>query len=110
KDIAPGYDHPNAYHKLIDDTGKVLLHLTNTLEGTYYHAFTVGKPIKVGDINKDGFVNLVDVSILSQHFNSTKGDGRYNELVDLNNDGFVNVQDLSIMLKNFNDKSRDRCI
>lgn len=106
-DIAPGYDHPNAYHKLIDDTGNVLLHLTNTNEGTYHHSFTVGKPNKVGDINKDGFVNLLDVSILSNHFNSVEGDSRYNADADLNGDGRINLQDLSILMKNYNAETDD---
>lgn len=48
-----------------------------------------------GDINGDGTVNVLDLSILLSHFNTT------NASSDLNHDGIVNVLDLSILLTNF---------
>ncbi len=45
-----------------------------------------------GDLNCDGFVNLVDFSILMFNWNSTS------ELADINKDGIVSLPDFSIML------------
>ncbi|MEK7803967.1 MAG: hypothetical protein AAB251_06145, partial [Deltaproteobacteria bacterium] len=49
---------------------------------------------KVGDLNKDGKVNIFDLSILLRNWGRS-GTG------DLNNDGKVNIFDLSIMLRNW---------
>lgn len=45
------------------------------------------------DINRDGHVNLTDLSILAYYWGRTNP-----EKGDLNNDGSVNLQDISIML------------
>lgn len=105
EDIIPGMETPNSYLKLIDNKGNVLV---NTLEfeepfSNVQFNFTVSS-YKSPDINKDGFVNLLDLSILNQSFGSKLGDPNYNELADLNSDGMVNIQDLSIMSKEFKKK------
>lgn len=46
----------------------------------------------IGDLNCDGYVNLVDFSILLFNWNST------NTLADINDDGLVSLPDFSIML------------
>jgi hypothetical protein len=48
-----------------------------------------------GDINCDGFVNLVDFSILLFYWNSADP---ANPRADVNSDGIVNITDFSIML------------
>lgn len=50
---------------------------------------------KVGDINGDGFVNVVDFSILLSKWNTP------DTSADLNKDGIVNVVDFSILLSNW---------
>ena len=53
------------------------------------------KPLpKSADLNGDGFVNLIDMSIMIIHLMMAPYDQRY----DLNVDGVVNISDLSILL------------
>ncbi|MFI5240735.1 MAG: fibronectin type III domain-containing protein [Candidatus Saccharimonadia bacterium] len=54
--------------------------------------------IKPGDVNGDGAVNIIDLSILAQNYGlsgATRAQG------DLNGDGVVNILDLSILATNF---------
>jgi hypothetical protein len=56
-----------------------------------------GPQIKIkiwGDINGDGTVNLSDIVLLANAYNSTVGDPRYNSEADLDNDGKVSLTDL----------------
>ncbi len=46
----------------------------------------------IGDLNCDGFVNLVDFSILLFNWNTS------NEIADINNDNTVSLPDFSVML------------
>lgn len=48
----------------------------------------------LGDINGDGKVDLTDLVILAQAYNSKVGDINYNSEADFNNDGKVNLIDL----------------
>lgn len=49
------------------------------------------------DINEDGAVNILDVSLLIGKWNQTSGLGRS----DINNDGIVNILDLSILIASY---------
>ena len=53
---------------------------------------TSGDCSSTGDLNCDGFVNLVDFSILVFNWNSTGG------VADINQDGIVSLPDFSILL------------
>ncbi len=53
---------------------------------------------KSGDINGDGSVNILDLSILATHIGQT---GQTLSTGDLNNDGTVNVFDLSVLAANW---------
>ena len=53
-----------------------------------------------GDINKDGNVNILDLSILLANFGK-KAEDAANPATDINGDGDINIQDLSILLANF---------
>ena len=55
-----------------------------------------------GNINNDGFVNLLDISFFNAAFNSQVGDANYNPLADLNCDGNVNLFDISAFNASFN--------
>lgn len=48
-----------------------------------------------GDVNGDGLVNAMDLSILLSHYGTTSTTG------DLNGDGLVNASDLSILLSHY---------
>jgi hypothetical protein len=49
----------------------------------------------IGDLNCDGFVNLVDFSILLFNWNTAS------EVADINSDGIVSLPDFSVMLYNW---------
>jgi len=50
-----------------------------------------------GDINDDGYVNVVDVGLLSNAWASERGDANWDSSADLNYDSFVNIVDLGIV-------------
>lgn len=51
----------------------------------------------LGDVNGDGVVNCVDVSIVKSSFGTHTGQAGFNSAADLNNDGTVNILDLFIV-------------
>jgi hypothetical protein len=53
-------------------------------------------PLKRGDLNRDGFVNVSDFGILLSNWGSTSP-----HPADLNQDGKIDGMDLDIMLKNW---------
>ena len=57
-------------------------------------------PYLPGDINRDGDVNILDLSILLANFGKS-GAAITDLLADINEDGDVNILDLSILLSNF---------
>lgn len=54
------------------------------------------EPQKPGDINKDGTINVQDLSYLLSHWN--KND---TPTADFNNDGIIDISDLSMLLSNW---------
>jgi hypothetical protein len=46
-----------------------------------------------GDLNCDGYINLIDFSIMAYWYKKSN----FPKIVDLNNDGFINLSDFSIM-------------
>jgi parallel beta-helix repeat protein len=55
----------------------------------------------LGDINLDGAVNIIDISIVAYSFGSTPDSERWNSIVDLDNNGRVNILDISIVAKEY---------
>jgi hypothetical protein len=55
-----------------------------------------------GDINNDNKVNITDLGLLSDAFNSQPGALNWNVQADLNCDGKVDITDLGILADNFN--------
>ena len=53
------------------------------------------------DVNRDGRVNILDVSMAGTSFRSKLGDSKYNSLVDINKDGVINILDISAIAKDF---------
>ncbi len=49
------------------------------------------------DVNGDGVVNIIDVSIVATSFGSILGSPSYNPKADINADGVVNIIDVSIV-------------
>jgi hypothetical protein len=57
--------------------------------------------VPVGDINRDGGVDVVDLLWLVDAFGSLMGDVNYMVTSDFNSDGYVDVVDLLIFVENF---------
>jgi hypothetical protein len=55
----------------------------------------------VGDVNGDGTVDIVDLSIVGQAFGSFEGEPSYNPEADLNCDGIVDIGDISLVCINY---------
>lgn len=65
--------------------------------GTFrcYYIFTNG------DINGDGKVDMEDLTLLGQAWQSMPGDRNWNQNADLNNDGKIDLFDLAIIGQNW---------
>jgi len=71
---------------------------TNTLNNVY-----VDGNVKVklqGDVNGDGIVNVLDLTIVSLAYGFFEGEPGYNPDADLNNDGIVEMRDLVTVASN----------
>ena len=55
----------------------------------------------LGDLNGDGVVNMVDISIVSYEYGSTPTSPNWYPLADLNHDGVVNILDFGIAVANY---------
>jgi len=55
----------------------------------------------VGDVNGDGRVDMIDLTIMNEAYGSTPGKPNWNSNCDLNNDNRVDVIDLFNLSKNF---------
>ena len=58
--------------------------------------------ILVGDVNQDGWVNILDMVLVSQHFGQTTSD---NSHVDVNDDGIINIRDLILVAQYFGEST-----
>jgi len=54
-----------------------------------------------GDVNRDGFVNFLDLALVGNSFLTKVGDPMYNPQADLRHAGFVAFQDLAIVGSTF---------
>jgi len=54
-----------------------------------------------GDLNGDGIVNIVDVSIVAKAFGSRPGDPAWNETADMDENGVINIIDVAKVAKEF---------
>ena len=58
-------------------------------------SFTLVTPEKPYDVNADGVINILDLTLVASHFGST------NPEADVNDDGTVNILDLVLVTQNF---------
>ncbi len=54
-----------------------------------------------GDVNKDGVVNISDITTVSNQWMLTKNDSGFNPDIDLNHDGIINDLDMQIVKANW---------
>lgn len=57
------------------------------------------------DINSDGVVNIIDITIVAKAFGTNSEDPNWNPKADLDNNGIVNIIDISKVAKDFGRKA-----
>jgi hypothetical protein len=55
----------------------------------------------VGDVNEDGIVNVIDITLVSLAFGFFQGEPGYDPAADINVDGIVDMRDLALVAMNF---------
>jgi len=63
--------------------------------------YLVGIGVKLGDIDMDGKIDIVDLATVAASFGSCMGQPNYNPYADVDMDGTVNIQDLATVAFNF---------
>jgi peroxiredoxin len=53
------------------------------------------------DLNGDGVINVLDISIVARAFGSKSGDANWNQIADFNQDGIINILDISLVARQF---------
>nr|WP_278335119.1 dockerin type I domain-containing protein [Clostridium intestinale] len=51
------------------------------------------------DFNKDGYVDIIDVAMLSEKYGYSNTNTDWNQIYDLNNDSTVDIYDLVLISK-----------
>jgi hypothetical protein len=54
----------------------------------------------MGDISRDGYINIVDVDLFQAAMGSMPGDPNWNPDADLNEDGVIDISDMAILAAN----------
>jgi hypothetical protein len=57
----------------------------------------------IGDINHDGSVDIFDAILLSNAFNTTPGNAKWNPNADLNGDSSIDIYDAILLAAHFNE-------
>lgn len=53
------------------------------------------------DLNQDGTVNIIDISVVAMAFGTKEGDEYFNVLVDLDENNEVSILDISIVAMDY---------
>jgi len=72
----------------------------NVMVGGLNASFVVNTAM-VSDLNADGTVDILDITIVATAFDSKIGDSGYNSYADINNDGGIDILDISIVAIDF---------
>lgn len=100
------YVIPGEYDILLDRVG-YLDNIITSKTITEGEVIDLGeKELLAGDINKDGTIQLLDLSALLAIYESKDADSLYNKEIDFNEDGKIQLVDLSILLGNY-EKNRE---
>ena len=70
--------------------------------GPHEVVFTIERQLAVGDVNKDGQVNVLDMILVSQRFGE---DASANPQADINRDGIINIQDLILVAQHLGEST-----
>lgn len=80
--------------ELVDSEGNNVAHL---VEDGVYRISSTPVILKLGDVNKDGAVNIYDLQIVGRAFGSTPGAPNWDPRADVNEDNIVNIKDLVLV-------------
>jgi hypothetical protein len=83
----------------ISATAGPILGESSTADNTYTDG-TVQKAM-LGDLNGDGRVNILDISIVAAAFNTRPGDQKWNPNADIDNNAVVNIVDITKVAKEY---------
>jgi hypothetical protein len=72
-----------------------------TMDDNRMNVYVYSEPSNVADVNGDGAVNILDVSIVARAFGSSKGSAGWNAVADLDGNDVVNIVDVSIVARDF---------
>jgi hypothetical protein len=53
------------------------------------------------DINRDGKIDIIDISLVAKSYGSTPGNNTWNVAADLNSDDVISILDIAMVAKNF---------
>jgi hypothetical protein len=53
------------------------------------------------DLNKDGTVNILDISLVAKAYGAKPGDTTWNPVADLNEDAIINILDIAMVAKDY---------
>jgi hypothetical protein len=83
-----GWVQPQNYEAHLKVTELTALRVTN-------------ERVLLTDLNHDGEVNILDITLVARAFGTKYGDARWNPVADLNVDGAVNILDMSMVARDF---------
>ncbi len=97
------YDNiPNVFCSLVstDPTQEYTVYKDNFAIAEEYIGTGVEPPLKY-DLNGDGTVNILDISIVAEAFGSRVGDSNWNIIADLDKNQVINILDISMVAKDY---------
>ena len=80
------------------------LSVSPNIQGISQFSFNItveGRKYFQGDVNKDGMVDMLDISMVVDAFGSSSGSPNWNPAADFNNDGTVDQLDIAIVVRDF---------
>jgi len=91
-DVRPGFYSISFQAQLVPDE-------TDASDNTYITDITM--IIAPADLDANGQVNIVDISIGAKAYGSVPGEPNWNPDADLNNDSLINIADIALIAKEF---------
>jgi len=75
--------------------------LNPDLQGVLQYIYDNLQPSVHTDLNNDGVVNIIDISIVAKAFGSKPEDPNWNAIADIDKNGIINILDVSKVAKDF---------
>ena len=97
---------PHVFCSLVstDPTQEYTVYKDNFAIAEEYIGTGAEPPLK-SDLNGDGTVNILDISIVAKAFGASDGDPNWNERADLDKNGVINILDISTVAKEYGKRS-----